>query len=244
MDLAAKGWLAACATGFENAVKSPLLWSALVVNIIFLVVMRMGTIYGCKHTDVLSFVPLNTVLNIFISSSTGMISLAESSVVVSWAGLISTSVSIIAGVIMLVSGPADCIPEEGQPSLTEDKLDRRRSADGGLGILGPQGSNLARAISCRSQPSVAAAVSVGSRSEVSSGDVLSEFDDDQLETDPTDSDPGSSESSPTMVSGVPCLFIFWTKSMALFRMNRIHMDRADRAGSMVDLNGSGRSLGR
>jgi hypothetical protein len=47
MDLATKTWGAAASTGLGLAVRSATFWVAVGLNIVFLVCMRLGTIYGC-----------------------------------------------------------------------------------------------------------------------------------------------------------------------------------------------------
>ena len=73
MDVAAKGWAAALKQGPGAALQSGLFWVSVVVNVIFLVAMRAGTIIGCHRCDVLLFIPFSTVLNIFISVATGLV---------------------------------------------------------------------------------------------------------------------------------------------------------------------------
>ena len=63
--------------GMSLGFSSPVFWVALSLNVIFLVILRWGTIYGCRKCDVLIFVPLNTTANIIISVASGMICLAE-----------------------------------------------------------------------------------------------------------------------------------------------------------------------
>jgi len=114
MDLSAKGWSAALERGFGNAVQTPLFWSSLAFNMLFLVMMRAGMIYGCKRCDVLLFVPLNTVLNIFYSVLVGMVVLQEWKQVISWPGLLGASTSVLGGVVMLVTGPAAQRDDRGE----------------------------------------------------------------------------------------------------------------------------------
>mmetsp|Transcript_158358 Transcript_158358/g.507908 ORF Transcript_158358/g.507908 Transcript_158358/m.507908 type:complete len:510 (+) Transcript_158358:187-1716(+) len=114
MDLSAKGWSAALDRGFGNAVQTPLFWSSLAFNVLFLVMMRAGMIYGCKRCDVLLFVPLNTVLNIFYSVLAGMVVLQEWKQVISWPGLLGASTSVLGGVVMLVTGPATQRDDRGE----------------------------------------------------------------------------------------------------------------------------------
>lgn len=131
MDLAAKGWSAPLAQGLDHAWYSNLFWASLALNAAFLVTMRVSMIYGCKRCDVLMFVPLNTVLNIFYSVIAGMVVLQEYQQVISWPGLISASTSVLGGVVMLVSGPAsdpnrqDERPSQGKGSCwsSEQELD-------------------------------------------------------------------------------------------------------------------------
>ncbi|CAK9087717.1 Nudix hydrolase 14 [Durusdinium trenchii] len=69
-----------------------------------------GTIYGCRRCDVLIFVPLNTTANIILSVASGMICLAEYRSVKSWPGLVTAGVSMLCGIFMLVTGPAETTP--------------------------------------------------------------------------------------------------------------------------------------
>ena len=73
MDVAAKGWAAALKQGPGAALRSGLFWVSVIVNVIFLVAMRAGTIIGCHRCDVLLFIPFSTVLNIFVSVATGLV---------------------------------------------------------------------------------------------------------------------------------------------------------------------------
>jgi len=105
MDVACKGWSAVLSHGVDYAWTSWRFWAALGINIIYLIGMRVSMIYGCKRCDVLVFVPLNTVLNIFFSVLVGMVIMHESDQVQTWVGLVASSLSVLGGVIMLVSGP-------------------------------------------------------------------------------------------------------------------------------------------
>ncbi|CAJ1357100.1 unnamed protein product [Effrenium voratum] len=82
MDVAAKGWAAALKLGPP------------------LVGMRVGTIIGCHRCDVLLFIPISTVLNIFVSVATGLVVLEEWQQVDSWTGLASSSLTVLGGIIM------------------------------------------------------------------------------------------------------------------------------------------------
>merc|ERR1719356_555362 len=64
-------------------------------------------IYGSMRCNVLVFVPLNTVFNVILSVFTGMIVLDEGRHVTSWTGISFSLISILAGITLLVSGPAD-----------------------------------------------------------------------------------------------------------------------------------------
>merc|ERR1712176_841462 len=57
--------------------------------------------------NVLVFVPLNTVFNVILSGFTGMIVLNEGRNVISFTGISFSLISILAGITLLVSGPAD-----------------------------------------------------------------------------------------------------------------------------------------
>lgn len=113
MDVAIKGWSAAVhhddVSGFNdtNFPTEALFWVAFVVNVIFLTVMRVGTIYGCAKCDVLLFVPINQVLNVFLSVATGMVVLDEGRNIYSWIGLVFATISVFGGILMLVHGPAE-----------------------------------------------------------------------------------------------------------------------------------------
>mmetsp|Transcript_24193 Transcript_24193/g.42760 ORF Transcript_24193/g.42760 Transcript_24193/m.42760 type:complete len:251 (+) Transcript_24193:1-753(+) len=111
MDLAAKGWSSSsqdsAGSGLSVGLKSPTFWTALVLNVIFLILMRWSTIYGCRRCDVLMFVPLNTTTNIILSVSSGMICLSEFQSVTSWPGLVTAGLSMLCGIFMLVTGPAE-----------------------------------------------------------------------------------------------------------------------------------------
>ena len=63
--------------GMSLGFSSPVFWVSISLNVVFLVILRWGTIYGCRKCDVLIFVPLNTTANIIFSVATGMICLAE-----------------------------------------------------------------------------------------------------------------------------------------------------------------------
>jgi len=113
MDVAGKCWLAVLkATRNDDIVaSSPAFWIAFLTNALFLVAMRVGTIYGCAKCDVLLFVPLNTMLNVFLSVATGIVVLNEGKEVYSWVGLITSVITVVGGILMLVTGPADATEE-------------------------------------------------------------------------------------------------------------------------------------
>merc|ERR1740123_1155660 len=116
MDVAAKGWTAVLDTGgLDGALVSLTFWVAFLINAAFLTAMRVSMIYGCKRCDVLLFVPLSTVSNIFYSVLAGMVVMKEYQQVVSWPGLLAASVSVLGGVVMLVSGPARRDDDERPP---------------------------------------------------------------------------------------------------------------------------------
>jgi len=112
MDVAAKGWAAALKEGPGAALESVVFWLSVIVNVIFLVGMRAGTIIGCHRCDVLLFIPASTVLNIFVSVATGLVVLEEWKQVNSWTGLFASSLTVLGGIIMLVEGPS----EDSQPA--------------------------------------------------------------------------------------------------------------------------------
>ncbi|CAE7536871.1 unnamed protein product [Symbiodinium natans] len=107
MDVAAKGWAAPLKLGPGPALQSQLFWISVVCNLVFLVGMRAGTIIGCHRCDVLLFIPCSTVMNIFVSVATGLVVLEEWKEVKSWTGLASSSLTVLGGIIMLVTGPAE-----------------------------------------------------------------------------------------------------------------------------------------
>lgn len=112
MDVAAKGWAAALKEGPGAALESALFWLSVIINVIFLVGMRAGTIIGCHRCDVLLFIPTSTVLNIFVSVATGLVVLEEWRQVASWTGLFASSLTVLGGIIMLVDGPAEDTQQE------------------------------------------------------------------------------------------------------------------------------------
>lgn len=63
--------------GKSGGLESGLFWAAFLSNVAFLIIMRAGTIYGCAKCDVLLFMPINTVLNVFLSVVTGMVALGR-----------------------------------------------------------------------------------------------------------------------------------------------------------------------
>mmetsp|Transcript_84878 Transcript_84878/g.274391 ORF Transcript_84878/g.274391 Transcript_84878/m.274391 type:complete len:334 (+) Transcript_84878:516-1517(+) len=107
MDLATKAWSAVLKSDFHGMLTSGLFWVSVCVNLFFMLVMRWSMIYGCRRCDVLIFVPLNTIGNILFSVVTGMVCLHEASEVTSWTGLLFAALSILCGIVMLVTGPAD-----------------------------------------------------------------------------------------------------------------------------------------
>jgi len=113
MDVAGKGWLGVLRDlGKSGGLESGLFWAAFLSNVAFLIIMRAGTIYGCAKCDVLLFMPINTVLNVFLSVVTGMVVLDEGRNVYSWSGVTFSMISVIGGIVMLVTGPAQGIVEE------------------------------------------------------------------------------------------------------------------------------------
>ncbi|CAE7352124.1 unnamed protein product [Symbiodinium sp. CCMP2592] len=118
MDLAAKGWsssskVSADGGGVSFGLASPTFWTALSLNVVFLILMRWSTIYGCRRCDVLIFVPLNTTANIILSVASGMICLSEYKSVKSWPGLCTAGLSMLCGIFMLVTGPAETMAGAG-----------------------------------------------------------------------------------------------------------------------------------
>eukprot|EP00418_Pyrodinium_bahamense_P006468 CAMPEP_0179024000 /NCGR_PEP_ID=MMETSP0796-20121207/7227_1 /TAXON_ID=73915 /ORGANISM="Pyrodinium bahamense, Strain pbaha01" /LENGTH=412 /DNA_ID=CAMNT_0020719943 /DNA_START=59 /DNA_END=1297 /DNA_ORIENTATION=- len=149
MDVATKGWTAGLHTsGIHGALKSRLFWAAFLVNAVFLVVMRTSMIYGCKHVDVLLFVPLNTVLNILLSAGAGLVVLEEWRQVSSWPGLVSSGLCILGGVAMLVAGPTngqDVGEEQAQcePGSAASEESASASRDAATGDSGSEASSAA-----------------------------------------------------------------------------------------------------
>lgn len=118
MDLAAKGWSSSSKVsesggGVSFGLASPTFWTALSLNVVFLILMRWSTIYGCRRCDVLMFVPLNTTANIILSVASGMICLSEYKSVKSWPGLCTAGLSMLCGIFMLVTGPAETMAGAG-----------------------------------------------------------------------------------------------------------------------------------
>ncbi|CAE7218643.1 unnamed protein product [Symbiodinium pilosum] len=122
MDVAAKGWAAPLKKGPAWALQSELFWISVIFNLIFLVGMRTGTIIGCHRCDVLLFIPCSTVMNIFVSVATGLVVLEEWKEVKSWVGLASSSLTVLGGIIMLVTGPAEG-NNQRSGALSEDSSD-------------------------------------------------------------------------------------------------------------------------
>jgi len=114
MDIATKGWAAAIHSQAHPGgwFESVVFWACFLTQACFFVVGKWGMIYGCSHCDVLVFVPLNIVLNIFFAVAAGFIVLGEASQVPSaknWFGLTASWLCVVAGIFMLVTGP---VPEE------------------------------------------------------------------------------------------------------------------------------------
>jgi len=109
MDVATKGWAAALRDDPQKGIWSPLFWVSFVTQAGFFVISKWGMIYGCSRCDVLIFVPLNIVLNIFFAVAAGMVVLGEAAQVPSarsWFGLLASWLCVVTGILMLVSGPA------------------------------------------------------------------------------------------------------------------------------------------
>ncbi|CAJ1338048.1 unnamed protein product [Effrenium voratum] len=124
MDLAAKGWSSTEVneTGRPSlGLSSAVFWVSLCANLIFLVLMRWATIYGCRRCDVLIFVPLNTTANIIFSVASGMICLSEYKSVKSWPGLVTAGLSMLCGIFMLVTGPAETMAASSALRLEQEK---------------------------------------------------------------------------------------------------------------------------
>lgn len=111
MDVSTKGWTACLrsAGGPLDVVAHGgwVFWASVVGNVFFMFFLRFGLIWGCQHCDVLLFVPLNAVLNTFISVAAGIVALCEGSDVISWAGLVFSGISCATGTILLAGGPQD-----------------------------------------------------------------------------------------------------------------------------------------
>lgn len=129
MDIATKGWTACLrsAGGPLDVVTQGgwLFWACVVANIFFMIFMRFGLIWGCQHCDVLLFVPLNAVLNTFISVAAGIVALSEGSGVISWAGLAFSGVSCATGTILLAGGPQDASDDDTSDLFTEGDAEDR-----------------------------------------------------------------------------------------------------------------------
>jgi len=110
MDVATKGWSAALHGDPHDALRSTLFWASLLAQAWFFIVSKWGMLFGCSRCDVLLFVPLNIVLNIFFAVAAGMVVLGEASQVPSasnWFGILASWACVVAGILMLVRGPAD-----------------------------------------------------------------------------------------------------------------------------------------
>jgi len=129
MDVAAKGWAAPLKLGPARALQSELFWISVVANLLFLVGMRAGTIIGCHRCDVLLFIPCSTVMNIFVSVATGLVVLEEWKEVKSWTGLASSSLTVLGGIIMLVTGPAEGDNERSAKGSDSETLEVTGSED-------------------------------------------------------------------------------------------------------------------
>jgi len=105
MDLSTKVWSASFSDESGKGSRHWTLWPAIVINIALYLVMRWGIVYGCRHCDVLVFMPFHTTVSILTSMITGMVVLQEYRAVSSWPGLGATVVSMLIGIIMLVTGP-------------------------------------------------------------------------------------------------------------------------------------------
>jgi len=109
MDIATKGWSSAFNTAGRNPADSPLVWVSLLVQAHFFIVSKCGMIYGCGHCDMLVFIPVNIVLNVFFTAAAGLFVLGEACQVPgwkAWLGLASAMMCVVGGIVMLVSGPA------------------------------------------------------------------------------------------------------------------------------------------
>lgn len=147
MDVSTKGWTA-CLRSAEGPLDALtnggwLFWACVLGNVFFMFFLRFGLIWGCQHCDVLLFVPLNAVLNTFISVAAGIVALREGSHVMSWAGLAFSGISCATGTILLAGGPQDVnhddkdgfsptspILNEGSAEDTEGESDEAQDLDG------------------------------------------------------------------------------------------------------------------
>jgi len=133
MDIATKGWAAAVRDD-ENALESPLFWVSFITQAAFFIVSKWGMIYGCSRCDVLIFVPLNIVLNIFFAVAAGMVVLGEASQVPgakSWFGLTASWLCVVAGILLLVSGPAQTQEDLARSLKQKPPADDAHSDSGG-----------------------------------------------------------------------------------------------------------------
>jgi len=225
MDVAAKGWSAVLDTGgVDYALASLTFWIALLINIVFLVAMRLSMIYGCKRCDVLLFVPLSTVSNILFSVLAGMAVLKEYKQVNSWPGLLAASVSVLGGVVMLVSGPATKDEDVSPPSGNHWYADSDESDEEEEASL--RGGRLRVASSTHGEEVIRSASEqqrLGGAAEAPSSDEESEDDDVCL---PPLVDERRETS--TWLPGGWCFFCSCvkTKGQELVHMNHSHWEAA------------------
>mmetsp|Transcript_5067 Transcript_5067/g.13916 ORF Transcript_5067/g.13916 Transcript_5067/m.13916 type:complete len:676 (+) Transcript_5067:156-2183(+) len=107
MDLSAKGYTGAIANTRDDVFwSSGIFWLSLLVFIASAIVMRGSYVYGCKACDLLVFIPLNTMLIIFISAATGFFVMEEWRTVESWDVFCASYLVIFLGINLLVSKEA------------------------------------------------------------------------------------------------------------------------------------------
>ncbi|CAE8631095.1 unnamed protein product [Polarella glacialis] len=167
--------------------------------------MRVGTIIGCHRCDVLLFVPLNTVLNIFVSVATGMVVLEEWRQVDSWPGLVASALSITGGIMMLVTGPAAQSTSEAMDTHSESFVAGEQPAEAGqiasreAGYVRPEVQDLPRRRATANAVLMSPSAASGSSS-----------DDSRGIPDPRRRESGNWE------------LVFASKSNALDRLNKCH----------------------
>eukprot|EP00929_Paragymnodinium_shiwhaense_P014401 TRINITY_DN122309_c0_g1_i1.p1 TRINITY_DN122309_c0_g1~~TRINITY_DN122309_c0_g1_i1.p1 ORF type:complete len:476 (-),score=67.84 TRINITY_DN122309_c0_g1_i1:272-1699(-) len=206
MDVATKGWSAVLRDeGVGKAVTSALFWSSLQINVLFMVSMRIGIIYGCSQTDVLLFVPLNTVLNIFLSVLAGMVICQEALYVESWAGICLSSCTVLAGIVMLAAGPStEEVTDSSLPAVPNWEVVSHSDGRGG-----------------------------GSQDSVTVSRIFHSIEEDEAQAQGV----GDAELETAPLTICSCCALWWlaTKSLAIARMNRLHVLSCKRSSEWLRL---------